>query len=102
MGGVMQLRRPARVILRVGISDCLSRRILWTARTVHETFEAISLVSSPFVSRVSIRIRCEASSCGAMIMADATLTLVGMEEEGGWECAPLDEAGRGLAGSALC
>jgi hypothetical protein len=44
-------------------------------------------VLNPCVSKILIRIRCAASSCGAMIMVDAkALTLMGMEEEEeGWE-----------------
>jgi hypothetical protein len=71
MGDVMQLRRLRRFVLRVGISNCcLFRRILWTARTLHEAFEAISLVLNPSFSNVSIKICCATSSCGAMIVAD--------------------------------
>ena len=85
MGDVMQLRRPMRFVLRVGISNsCLFRRILWTACTLHEASEAISLVSNPPFSKVSIKICCAASSCGAMIMADQkALTLAGWEKEEG-------------------
>ena len=88
ISNVIQPRRPTRAILRVGISDyCLSRRILWTARTVHEAFEAISLVSNPSVSRVLIRIRYTTSSYGTMIAAGTKApTLAGMENGGkGWE-----------------
>ncbi len=47
------------------IESLLDRRwILWTARRVHDAFEAINLVTNPSVSRVSIRIRFVASSCG--------------------------------------
>ena len=80
---VMQLRRPMRAVLRGGDSDCcLSRRILWTVRVVHEAFKAISRVTNPCASKVSTRIRCVASSCGAMAVAGTkALTLVGIEEE---------------------
>jgi hypothetical protein len=83
MGGVMQVRWPTRFVLRVGISNCcLFRRILWTARTLHEASEAISFVSNPFFSNVSIKICCAASSCSAMIVADTkALTLAGLEKE---------------------
>ena len=79
----MQLRRPTRFVLEVGISDCcLFRRILWTVRTLHEASEAISLVSNPSFSNVLIKICCAASSCGAMIVADTkALTLAGLEKE---------------------
>ena len=79
----MQLQRPTRAVLRVGVSDCcLSRRILWTVRVVHEAFKAISRVPNPCASKVLTRIRCVASSCGAMAVAGTkALTLVGMEEE---------------------
>jgi hypothetical protein len=84
MGGVMQLRRPTRFVLGVGISNCcLFRRILWTARTLHDASEAISLVSNPSFSKVLIKICCAASSCGAMIVADTTLTLAGLKKEEG-------------------
>ena len=47
------------------IESLLDRRsILWTARSVHDAFEAINFVTNPSVSRVSIRIRFVASSCG--------------------------------------
>ena len=82
----MQLRRPTRFVLGVGISNCcLFRRILWTARTLHEASEAISLVSNPSFSKVLIKICCAASSCGAMIVADTeVLTLAGLEKEKNW------------------
>jgi hypothetical protein len=71
IGDVMQLRRLTRFVLRKGISkSCLFRRILWMARTLHEVSEAISLVSNPLFSKVSIKISCAASSCGAMVVAD--------------------------------
>ena len=70
---------------------------------VHEAFDAMSLVSNPSISIVLIRIRCAASSCGAMVGAGTKVpTLSGMEkEEEGWEerwgadgpKAPPDEAG---------
>ena len=87
MGNVMQLRQPTQFVLGMGISDCcLFRRILWTARTLHEATEAISLVSNPSFSNVLIKICCAASSCGAMIMADTkALTLTGLEKEEGCE-----------------
>jgi hypothetical protein len=67
---------------------------------VHKAFEAISWVLKPSISRVLIRIRCAASSCGAMIVAGTkTPSLVGMEEDeegrmGRGSKALLDEAGR--------
>ena len=78
-----QLRRPTRFVLGVGISDyCLFRRILWTARALHEASKAISLVSNPSFSNVLIKICCAASSCGAMIVADTkALILAGLEKE---------------------
>jgi hypothetical protein len=46
------------------IESLLDRRsILWTARSVHDAFEAINFVTNPSVSRVSIGIRFVASSC---------------------------------------
>ena len=67
----MQLRRPTRFVLGVGISDCcLFRRILWTARTLHEASEAISLFSNPCFSKVSIKICFAVSSWGAIVVAD--------------------------------
>jgi hypothetical protein len=67
----MQLQRLTRFVLRIGISNsCLFRRILWTARTLHEASEAISSVSNPLFSKVLIKICCAASSCGAMVVAD--------------------------------
>jgi hypothetical protein len=78
MGNVMQLRRPTRFVLGVGISDCcLFRRILWTARALHEASEAIILVSNPSFSRVLIRICYAAFSCGAMIADTKALLLEG-------------------------
>lgn len=72
----MQLRRPTRFVLGVGISDCcLFRRILWTAHTLHEASEAISLVLNPSFSKVLIKIRCAAASCGAMVADTKALTL---------------------------
>lgn len=60
-----------RFVLSMGISNnCLFRRILWTARTLHEASEAISLVSNPLFSKLSIKICCAASSCGAIVVAD--------------------------------
>jgi hypothetical protein len=79
----MQLRRPTRFVLGVGISICCLC-ILWTARTLHEASEAISFVSNPSFSKVSIKICCAASSCGAMIVADTkALTLAGLKKEAG-------------------
>jgi hypothetical protein len=52
--GVMQPRRPTRVRRLEVLDCCLSRRILWTVRTVHEVFEAISRVSNPCASKVLI------------------------------------------------
>ena len=61
------------------------------------------MVSNPSVSRVLIRIRCAASSCGATIVAGMkALTLAGMEEEekggeggeGVVATHPLDDSGR--------
>jgi hypothetical protein len=67
----MQLQWLTRFVLRVGISNsCLLRRILWTARTLHEASEAISLFSNPCFSKVSIKMCFAASSWGAMVVAD--------------------------------
>ena len=78
-----QLRRPTRFALGVGISNsCPCRRILWTARTLHKTFEAISLASNPSLSNVLIEICCAASGCDAMIAADTkVLTLAVLMED---------------------
>jgi hypothetical protein len=65
----------------VGISNCF-RRILWTARTLHEASEAISLFSNPSFSKDLIKICCAAFSCGAMIADTKALTLAGEKEEG--------------------
>ena len=78
----MQLRRPTRFVLGVGISDCF-RRILWTARTLHEASEAISLFSNPSFSKDLIKICCAALSCGAMIADTNALTLAELEKEEG-------------------
>jgi hypothetical protein len=79
MGDIVQLRQPTWAVT-VGISDCcVSRRILRTARTVHEASDAISLVSSPSVSNVLIRIHCVESSCGAMIVADTKALTLGRD-----------------------
>ena len=59
-------RRPTRFVLGVGISNCF-RRILRTARTLHEASEAISLFSNPSFSKDLIKICCAALSCRAMI-----------------------------------
>jgi len=77
MGSVMRLRRPARALLRVAISDrCLSRRILWSAHG------AISWVLNLSVSRVLIRMCCATLNCGAMIAAGTkALTLARREED---------------------
>jgi hypothetical protein len=94
MSDVMQLRRPTRFVLGVGISNCcLFRRILWTARTLHEASVAISWVSNPSFSKVSIKICCAAFSCGAMIADTKALTLAGRKEErridgAGWWVKP--------------
>jgi hypothetical protein len=67
IGDIMHLRWPGRVVLGVGISSCcLFRRILWTARTLHEASEAISLVSNPSFSKVLIKIYCAVFCCGAI------------------------------------
>jgi hypothetical protein len=86
MGDVMQLRRPTWFVLGMGISNsCLFRRILWTARTLHEASEAISLVSNPLFSKVSIKICCAASSCGAMVVANTKAAdSGGLVKEEGW------------------
>jgi hypothetical protein len=76
----MQLRRPTRFVLGVGISSCF-RRILWTARTLHEASEAISLFSNPSFSKDLINICCAAFSCGAMFADTKALTLAGLEKE---------------------
>jgi hypothetical protein len=79
----MQLRRPTRFVLGVvGISDCcLFRRILWTARTLHEASEAISLFSNRSFSKDLIKICCAAFSCGAMIADTKVLTRAGLEKK---------------------
>jgi hypothetical protein len=75
----MQLRRPTRFVLGVGMSDCcLFRRILWTACTLHEASMAISLVPNPLFSKDLIKICCAAFSCGAMIADTKALTLAGL------------------------
>ena len=53
------------------------------ARTLHDASKAISLISNPSFSKVLIKICCAVSSCGAMIKADTTLTLAGLEKEEG-------------------
>jgi hypothetical protein len=84
MGAVMQLRRPTRFVLRVGMSDCcVFRRILWTARTLHEASEAISLFSNPSFSKDLIKICYAAFSYGAMIADTKALTLAGLGKEEG-------------------
>jgi hypothetical protein len=40
------------------------------ARTLHKASKAISLVSNPSFSKVSIKICCAASSCSAMVVAN--------------------------------
>ena len=78
----MQLRRPTRFVFGVGISNrCLFRWILWTARTLREASEAISLFSNPSFSKALIKICCAAFSCGAMITNTKALTLAGLEKE---------------------
>ena len=53
----MQLWRPGRVVLELGLSDsCVSRRILSTACKLREASDAIRLGSSPFSSRILIKI----------------------------------------------
>jgi hypothetical protein len=83
----MRLRRPTQFVLGVGISNhYLFRRILWTARTLHEASEAISLVSNPSFSKALIKICRAASSCGAVIADAKALTLAGevwREKSGG-------------------
>jgi len=66
----------------VGISSCF-RRILWTARTLHEASEAISLFLNPSFSKNLIKIYYTALSCGAMIADTKALTLAGLEKEEG-------------------
>jgi hypothetical protein len=67
----MRPRRPTRFVLEVGIWKCrVFSRIPWTARTLHETTEAISLVSYPFISNVLIKRCCATSICDAIITAD--------------------------------
>ena len=58
------------------------RRIPWTARTLHEASVAISLVLNPSFSKVLIKIRRAAFSCGIMITDTKALTMAGEEEEG--------------------
>jgi len=78
MGDVIQLRRPTRFILGVGIPDCcLFNRILWTALILYEASKAISLVSNPSFSKILIKICCAAFSCDAMIADIKALTLAG-------------------------
>ncbi len=51
-------------------------------RMIHKAFEAIRLVLNPSISRVLINIRCIASSCGAIIVANTkVLALMEIEEE---------------------
>ena len=62
---------------------------------MHEASDAIRLVSNPSVSKVLIRIRCVASSCGAIIVANTKeLTRAEIEQEEGKKGAPLDQADR--------
>ena len=85
----------------MGISDWrLSKRILWTARTVHDASETIRLVSNPSVSRVLVKIRSAASSCGAIIVAshESADSLEGVEEEVGWEGRRVEGIRPGLNG----
>jgi len=57
------------------MSDCcLFKRILWTARTLHEASVAISLVSNPSFSNALIKICCAAFSCGAIVADKKVLT----------------------------
>ncbi len=78
----MQLRQLMWFVLGVGISDCaLFRLTLWTARTLHEAFMAISLVSNPSFSKILIKICCVAFVRGAMVANTKALTLAGLEEE---------------------
>jgi hypothetical protein len=80
----MQLRRPTRFVLGVGMSDCcVFRRILWTARKLHEASEAISLFSNPSFSKDFIKICCAAFSCGAMIADTKVLTRARLGKEEG-------------------
>ncbi len=66
------------------MSDCcVFRRILWTARTLHEASKAISLFSNPSFSKDLIKICCAAFSCGAMIAETKALTLAGLGKEEG-------------------
>ena len=72
---------------KVGNSiNCLFRRILYTARTLHEVSEALISVLNPFFWNVSIKICGVASSCGAMIVGDTkALTLARFEKrKDGW------------------
>ena len=71
-----------RFVLRVGISNCF-RRILWTARTLHEASEAISLFSNPCFSKDLIKICYVALSYGSIIADTKALTLAGLEKEEG-------------------
>ena len=80
MDNVRRPRRPTLVVLGVGISSF--RRILWTARTLDEATEAISLVLNPSFSKASIKRCVAASRCGAMMIADRELlTLSEWKEE---------------------
>jgi hypothetical protein len=83
MGRVIRPRRSREFVLKVSISNCrVFRRILWTARTLHEASEAIILASNPSFSKVLIEICCALSSYGDMVVADTrALTL---EKEEGW------------------
>ena len=72
MGDVMQLRRPTRFVLGVGISNCSPfRRILWTVRTLHDASEAISLFSNPCFSKVSIKICVILSNKSAIVIVNS-------------------------------
>lgn len=48
----------------------------------HKAFEAISLVSNPFLSKASIKTCYAASSCGAMIVADTKVLTLRLENGG--------------------
>lgn len=67
----MWLRRPTVFVLwGLGILDsCVFKRILWTARTLHEASVAISLVSKPSFSKALIKI-CRAAFIRGGMFAD--------------------------------
>jgi hypothetical protein len=103
IGDVMQLGRPTRIVLGVDILICCRcRRILWTARIVHEASEAISLVSNPSLSKVSIKTCCARCSGGAIIIVDDTKAPILAGKEGrSWMVPELLIALGGRAGTCV-